>query len=101
MMSRLPGIFLLLVLTLFQSAGVAHAGEDAWRTEFDLLCGQSENSMNMTAAELKGALGRCDALKEQIEKLEATPRKVFLKRLQMCRNLLEYMLESRLKTEQK
>jgi len=99
MMLRRTFIVLLLVLKL--SAGVALAGEDAWRTEFDAVCGQSENSMNMTVAELKGALGRCDALKEQIEKLEATPRKVYLRRLQMCRNLLEYMLDSRLKGEQK
>jgi len=99
MMLRRTVVLLLLILTL--CAGVANAGEDAWRTEFDALCGQSENSMNMTVAELKGVLGRCDTLKEQIEKLEATPRKVYLRRLQMCRNLLEYMLESRLKGEQK
>ena len=101
MMLRRTLVVLLLVLTLFPGAGVANAGDDAWRTEFDALCGQSENSMNMTVAELKGALGRCDTLKEQIEKLEATPRKVYLRRLQMCRNLLEYMLDSRLKGEQK
>jgi len=101
MMLRRTLVVLLLALILFPGAGVANAGEDAWRTEFDALCGQSENSMNMTVVELKGALGRCDALKEQIEKLEATPRKVYLRRLQMCRNLLEYMLDSRLKGEQK
>jgi hypothetical protein len=76
------------------------AGTD-WKAEFDRVCGQSDNAMNMTVDELKGALARCDALKSAIEGLEATPRKIYLKRLQMCRNLFGYMLESRLKGEQK
>ncbi len=80
---------------------VARAGESGWKSDFDALCGQSENFMNMTAAELRSALEKCDALKAEIEKLEATPRKVYLKRLQMCRNLLSYMLENRLKEERK
>ena len=34
-------------------------------------------------------------LKPKIEALEATPRKVYLKRLQMCRNLFAYLLEGK------
>ena len=105
----LAGIVLLAAFLLVPVSGlpflpdrpVAHADEKSWRTEFDALCGQSENFMNMTAAELKVALEKCDALKADMEKLEATPRKIYLKRLQQCRNLLAYMLESKLKDEQK
>jgi len=96
---------LLAVFLLAQGSGsgpVRAFGEEAgWRTEFDRVCGQSENSMTMTAPELRAAIEKCDKLKADIETLEPTPRKVFLKRLQMCRNLLAYMLENRLKTEQK
>jgi len=98
---------LLAVLLMVQGGGftvgpIRAFGEEAgWRTEFDAVCGQSENSMNMTVAELRAALEQCDKLKPVIETLEPTQRKVFLKRLQMCRNLLGYMLENRLKPEQK
>ena len=85
------------------SAGPARAAaeEAGWRAEFDAVCGQSENSMTMTVAELRAALERCDKLKSVIDSLEPTPRKVYQKRLQMCRNLLAYMLETRLKENQK
>jgi hypothetical protein len=74
------------------AAETAAAG---WKAEFDAICGQTDNAAEMTVAELAKALARCDALKPQIEALEATPRKLYLKRLQMCRNLLAYMLESK------
>lgn len=98
-MGRLAGVMLLIVL--LSGAFPAFAGESGWRAEFDAVCGQSENSMNMTVAELRGAIEKCDRLKGAIETLEPTPRKVYLKRLQMCRNLFSYMLENRLKEERK
>lgn len=106
-MGKLIGTMLLTALLLVQVGWVstgpvlALAEETGWRVEFDAVCGQSENSMNMTVAELRGAIEKCDKLKVVIETLEPTPRKVYLKRLQMCRNLLGYMLENRLKAEQK
>jgi len=51
--------------------------------------------MSFTPDELKSLVGRCDALKPRIEKLEETQRKVYLKRLQMCRDLLAFVLESK------
>lgn len=77
------------------------AAEKDWKAEFDAVCGQTDNAMNMSADELKKALERCAALQSVIEGLEATPRKIYLKRLQMCRNLFSYMLDNRLKSEQK
>jgi len=76
---------------------LSHAAETDWRAEFDAVCGQTDNAMNMGVEELKQALERCDRLKVQVEQLEPTPRKVYLKRLQMCRNLFGYMLESKQK----
>lgn len=71
------------------------AAEEAWKLEFDKVCGQTDNAADLSAEELKKALARCDALKPQIEALEASPRKVYLKRLQMCRNLFAYLLEGK------
>lgn len=101
-MKRLAGTMLLISLLFCGGAPArTHAGEEGWRAEFDAVCGQSENTMTMTVAELRSAIEKCDRLKGAIEALEPTPRKVYLKRLQMCRNLLSYMLENRLKEERK
>lgn len=94
--------FLLLSIAIpadFQSVSIsaATAAESAeqWKTEFETICGQTDNAAEMSVEELKKALEKCDALKPKIEALEATPRKVYLKRLQMCRNLFAYLLEGK------
>jgi hypothetical protein len=73
----------------------AYAAEESWKAEFDSVCGQTENAADMSVPELKKAIERCDALKPQIETLEATPRKIYLKRLQMCRSLYLFLLEGK------
>ena len=84
-----------------QGLGVASAVESGWKVEFDAVCGQTDNAMNMSVVELKKALEKCDAMGKVIDTLEPTPRKIYLKRLQMCRNLFSYMLENRLKDDRK
>ena len=73
--------------TLMDRPRPAAAAEESWKMEFDKVCGQTDSAADLSVEELKKALARCDALKPQIEALEATPRKVYLKRLLMCRNL--------------
>ena len=100
-MKRLLLLFIcaLLFCQAFAPVDKAVAAEEtaafSWKAEFDAVCGQTDNATTMSVAELDKAVARCDALKPQIEALEATPRKVYLKRLQMCRNLFAYMLESK------
>ena len=75
-------------------AGVAHAQGD-WKTEFDAVCARTQEAGEMTADELKKLVDRCDRLMPRIEKLDETERKVYRRRLQMCRELYAFMLESR------
>jgi len=81
------------------SVNYAFAADEAWKAEFDQICGQTDNATNMSTEELVKSLERCDRLKPRIEQLEATPRKIYLKRLQMCRNLFAYMIETRKKDQ--
>ncbi len=75
----------------------AYAADESWKSEFEKVCGQTDNAAELSIEELKKSLELCDALKTRIEALDATPRKIYLKRLQMCRNLFQFMLESRQK----
>jgi len=100
-------LFLLMVVIMVTGSLQSHcvseiaAAEsvESWKMEFDRVCGQTDSAADMSAAELKKALEMCDALKPQIEALEATPRKVYLKRLQMCRNLFAYLLDGKEKKQ--
>jgi len=84
----------LATLVVLLAANAAFAGED-WRKEFDEVCAMTQDAMTLTAEELRGLIERCDKLKPAIEALDESERKVFLKRLQMCRDLYVFVLESK------
>ena len=74
--------------------GYAFAEED-WRGEFDSICAKTGDSMELSTDELKSLISRCDKLKELIGKLDESTKKVFSKRLQMCRDLYVFSLEAK------
>lgn len=82
--------------TLFTLYGVgaAHAEED-WKKEFEAICSKTDEAMNASKEELQGLVARCDALKAVIEKLDGSTRKVYMRRLQSCRDLLAFVLASK------
>ncbi len=59
------------------------------------ICSKTDEAMSFSRDDLKRLLQRGENLKPRIEALEETPRKVYLKRLQMCINLYSFMLDSR------
>ena len=73
---------------------VVHAQED-WRKEFDDVCSKTQDAMVFTPDELRDLVARCDKLRPVVEKLEESQRKVYLKRLRLCRDLYLFVLESR------
>lgn len=74
--------------------------EELWKQELMDLCSKTDEAMSFSKDELKALLQRGKKLKPAIESLEETPRKVYLKRLQMCINLYSFVLESK-EAEQK
>ena len=72
----------------------AWAAED-WRKEFDDICAKTQDAMALSADELRSLVARCESLKPQLDKLDESSRKVFTKRLQACRDLYQFVLESR------
>lgn len=94
MMSLMKRGILAVVAGLFLFGLIASAqAEEAWKAEFDETCSKTTQTMTMSVDELKKLVDRCDALQKVIETQEASVRKVYLKRLQLCRNLYSYMLD--------
>src|SRR5512143_1825134 len=72
---------------VFMWSDIANAQED-WKNEFEEVCSKTQDAMIFSADELRNLVSRCDKLKPRIEKLDETQKKVYLKRLQLCRDLL-------------
>jgi len=73
---------------------MAMAQED-WEKEFQAVCSRTDDAMILTVQELRTLVQRCDELKTSIDKLEGSRRKVLLKRLQMCRDLYAFTLDTK------
>ena len=71
--------------------------QEDWKQEYAEICAKTQNAMELSVAELKDRIERCDNLLERINKLEGpraeTEKKVFTKRLKMCRDLYNFALE--------
>ena len=59
------------------------------------ICSKTDEAMSFSKDELKVLLQRGEKLKPVIGSLEETPRKVYLKRLQLCMNLYAFVHESK------
>ena len=68
--------------------------QNDWKTEFEDICSKTDGAITQSKTEVKSLIDRCDALKPRIEKLEPSLAKVYMKRLQMCRDLLVFVLAS-------
>ena len=73
----------------------AKAAAPAWKAEFEDICAHTGNATELTKDEIKALIDRCRKLEPALEKLEATEKKVYKRRLQMCRELYEYVLKSK------
>jgi hypothetical protein len=71
--------------------------QEDWKQEYAEICAKTQNAMELSLAELKDRIERCDKLQERINKLQGpraeTEKKVFTKRLKMCRELYNFALE--------
>lgn len=72
----------------------AHCADD-WRVEFDEVCSKTDIAMSLSKSEIQALTSSCDKLEKVINGLGETERKVFQKRLQMCKNLYLFVLEAK------
>ena len=99
MINKLLKISLLSGCLILSLAVPAVHGENAWRTEFDETCSKTTDSMMLSVDELTTLIRTCDRLQKVIEAEDETVRKVYLKRLQMCKNLFIFVLDEKKKEQ--
>jgi hypothetical protein len=69
--------------------------QENWKGEFEDICAKTQDAMTYSERELKDLIARSDRLKPFIEKLDESQRKVYRKRLAMCRDLFVFVLETK------
>jgi shikimate kinase len=87
-------VFVWVIILVAITGGISMA-EEPWRQEMDAVCSRTQDSMSLSLVELKQLVERCDKLKPTIEAQEESTRKVFRKRLQLCRDLYAFVLKSK------
>ncbi len=92
-MKKVISLFLLIFLISFFSITLAQD----WKKEYEEICSKTADVMALSIDELRELISRCDKLRTIIEGLEDdSTRRVYLKRLQMCRDLYNFALEQKL-----
>lgn len=70
--------------------------QDDWKQEYSAICANTQNAMALSIEKLQTLIERCDKLQGQIDVLTGpqakTEKKVFTKRLKMCRDLYDFAL---------
>ncbi|MDD2851871.1 MAG: hypothetical protein PHY09_08230 [Desulfuromonadaceae bacterium] len=96
-MKNVTVTILATAVLLFTAVPYGNCAEPPWRTEFDETCAGTSEAMALSQSELQALIGRCERLQKIIEQLDESARKVFLKRLLMCKNLYQYVLDAKSK----
>ena len=80
----------------------SHAQQD-WKQEYATVCAETQNATNLSSEVLRDYIDRCDKLQERINELNGSEgvsgKKVYTKRLKMCRDVYKYALDYKSKEE--
>jgi hypothetical protein len=92
--------FLILAAVLFLSVPIrdGYCADPPWRVEFDEACAGTSEAMALSPSDLQGLIAKCERLQKTIEQLDESTRKVFMKRVLMCKNLYQYVLDTKKRT---
>ncbi len=83
-----------VVIVAVFAANAAVFAQNDWKTEFDDICSRTDQAMSLSKEEISALIERCDKVKLSIEQLDESQKKVYLRRLQLCRNLFVFTLDS-------
>lgn len=97
---RLRTLLTAAAFCLICTAAAPARGAEDWRAEFDETCAPSNEAMNLSESELLALTAACDRLEKVMAGLPETERKVYLKRLQMCRSLYQFVLDTKRNEQQ-
>ncbi len=92
--TRLTGALALLCI-LFAAAALSVSAAEPWKATFDEICGKVQGADSLSDRELTAMIEKADKILPEIQRSDDPAKKVYLQRLKKCRNLYEFMLDTR------
>ncbi len=87
---------LIITVCLISMATVAAvSAAEGWKASFDDICGKVQSADSLNNQELTAMIDKADKLVPEIQRSDDPAKKVYLQRLKKCRNLYQFMLETR------
>ena len=90
--------FYCIVGLLFFGLSPVQAGQEAdWKEEYGAVCSETQSAVSFSVEKLQEYIGRCEKLQGRLDELNgsngSTAKKVYSRRLKMCRDVYEYTLQ--------
>ncbi len=86
----------LIMVCLLLAATVADVSAvENWKATFDEICGKVQGADSLNNQELSAMIEKADRIAPEIQRSDDPAKKVYLQRLKKCRNLYQFMLETR------
>lgn len=82
-----------MILFVFLSCH-AFAGEEAWMNEYNRICANTQVAGSLSAEQIEDLIVKCNALLKEIEASQSPKKKLFIFRIEKCRNFYQYISES-------
>jgi hypothetical protein len=95
---RRPGRLALAILlagAIGASPARAADADEGWKAEFAEVCSKTQDAMALPSQELRDLVARCEKLRPALDRLDEPVRKVYTRRVQACRDLYQFVLDSR------
>jgi len=86
---------IIMACLISMAAAAAASAAETWKTSFDEICGKVQGADSLSNQELTAMIDKADKLAPEIQKSEDPAKKVYLQRLKKCRNLYQFMLDTR------
>lgn len=89
----------LLVLSVFATAPVLSGEVIEWKEQFETICSQTTAAASLSAGQLQKLVNESDELLARLKLLEEPSVKVYIFRLEKCRDLFQFMLDWQQQTQ--
>ena len=83
---------------MFFGSTLVQAGQEPdWKEEYSDVCSETQGAVSFSVEKLQEYITRCEKLQERLDELNGskggTEKKVYSRRLKMCRDVYEYTLQ--------
>lgn len=85
----------LPVILVICFTGLSFADEESWKKQYNRLCGKSHEAVSMTEEDLASHIKQCDELLRTIDQSDYLRKKIYLFRIEKCRNFYQFLIDSK------